>query len=105
VCCPLPFGTGNDLSRVTGWGGEPDGEIYESMKSLATEICLNSFEKKINVWTVIVKFREGGDTYEVDPRSKDYVPKNETFFERYMINYWGMGEDGRIGVCKSNYFD
>jgi diacylglycerol kinase family enzyme len=24
LCCPLPYGTGNDLSRVTNWGGEPD---------------------------------------------------------------------------------
>ncbi len=32
ICCPLPYGTGNDLSRVTNWGGEPDLEFYSTMK-------------------------------------------------------------------------
>lgn len=68
------------------------------MKNLIEEICLNSIEKYINIWTVIVKFKEGGESYEIDPATKQYSIKNETFFERYMINYFGLGEDGRIGA-------
>lgn len=61
---------------------------------------MNTSEKKINVWTIVIRFKEGGDTFEVDSRTKDYSPKNETFFERYMVNYWGLGEDARIGIGK-----
>ena len=72
VCCPLPYGTGNDLSRVTNWGGEPDLEFYSTMKQLVTEICWNSSERRINVWTLMVSFKEGGGTFEVNPKTKDY---------------------------------
>jgi len=34
VCCALPYGTGNDFSRVTGWGGTPDAKYFKSLKSL-----------------------------------------------------------------------
>eukprot|EP00347_Sterkiella_histriomuscorum_P014386 403361066 len=98
VCCPLPFGTGNDLSRELGWGGQPDDSIYQSLKSLVLEICQNTQERYINVWTIIIKFKQGGESYEIDPATKNYAIKNETFFERYMINYFGLGEDGRIGA-------
>ena len=76
VCCPLPYGTGNDLSRVTGWGSEPEGLLYESIKSLVSEMVFNSSERRINIWTVIVKFKDGGDTLEIDPNSKDYSSLN-----------------------------
>ena len=98
LCCPLPYGTGNDLSRVTNWGGEPDQAFYATMKSLITEICWHSSEKRINIWSLMVTFKEGGGTYEVNPATKSYELKSEPFFERYMINYWGMGEDARVGV-------
>jgi diacylglycerol kinase family enzyme len=54
VCCALPYGTGNDLSRVTGWGGTPSSKYYWPLKSLIQEICLNSREDTINVWDILV---------------------------------------------------
>lgn len=62
-CCVLPFGTGNDLSRCTNWGGRPKGEMYRNLTNLMREICENSREEKLNVWSVKVTFKpRGGDT-------------------------------------------
>jgi diacylglycerol kinase (ATP) len=53
VCCVLPFGTGNDFSRVTGWGGTPtEHKYYKTLKSLMNEICLNSYVDKFDVWDI-----------------------------------------------------
>ena len=99
VCCVLPYGTGNDLARTLNWGGsEGDLKIYSSLPKLVREICLNSDEKPLNVWSIMVKYRANGTTLEIDSKTRDYVPRNETFFERYMINYWSMGEDARVGT-------
>ena len=99
VCCVLPYGTGNDLARVLNWGGsEGDLKIYSSLPQLVREICLNSDEKALNVWTIMVKYRANGTTYEIDNKTRDYFSRNETVFERYMINYWSMGEDARVGT-------
>ena len=35
---------------------------------------------------------------EIDSTSRQYFERKETFFERYMINYFSMGEDARIGT-------
>ena len=40
VC--LPYGTGNDMSRVTHWGGQPNAGFYRDIKLLAEELCHNS---------------------------------------------------------------
>jgi hypothetical protein len=66
-CCVLPFGTGNDFARCTNWGGTPTGEIFRNLGTLMREICENSSEEKINVWTVKVTYKaRGGDIFEVD---------------------------------------
>jgi Diacylglycerol kinase catalytic domain/Diacylglycerol kinase accessory domain len=98
-CCVLPYGTGNDLARCTNWGGEPVGRVYQTLRNLMIEICENAREEKLNVWNVHVTFKErGGDTFEVDSRTKRLAGKGKDFFNRDMLNYFGIGEDGRVGV-------
>lgn len=63
VCVALPYGTGNDFSRVTGWGGTPDDKYYKTLKSLMTEICLHSKVIDFNVWDIEISFYQGGETY------------------------------------------
>lgn len=52
VVCALPFGTGNDLSQVTNWGGSPGAAFYSDLEELVLEICENTVVKDMNVWTV-----------------------------------------------------
>ena len=99
VVCVLPYGTGNDLARSLNWGGmDSDLKIYRNLPKLVREICLNTEEQGLNVWTVLIKFRHGGTTLEIDSRTREYVPRNETFFEGFMINYFSMGEEARVGT-------
>ena len=95
----MPYGTGNDLARVTNWGGTPSGRIYSSLRNLVSEICENTREEKLNIWSIKTSFKErGGNVYEVNSRTKQLEAKNEQYFERDMTNYFGIGEDGRIGL-------
>lgn len=97
VTCVLPYGTGNDLARSLNWGGKESGnKIYKSLPVLVREICLNTTVKELNIWTVLIKFRSGGTTMEIDKNR--YKPRNETFFERFMINYFSIGDDARVGT-------
>lgn len=100
VTCVLPYGTGNDLARCLNWGGsEGELKIYKSLPKLINEICLNAEIKELNIWTVLIKFRHGGTTFDVDSkRKRSYIARNETFFERFMINYFSFGEDARVGT-------
>jgi diacylglycerol kinase (ATP) len=99
VCCVLPYGTGNDLARSLNWGGtEGELKIYKSLPRLVHEICLNAEEKFLNVWSVIVTYKKGGATMEIDSTSREYITRSETVFERNMINYFSMGEDARVGT-------
>ena len=99
VTCVLPYGTGNDLARSCNWGGtEGDLKIYNSLQALVSQICLESEEKELNVWTLLIKFRPGGTTYDIDSATREYVARNETFFEKFMVLYFSMGEDARVGT-------
>ncbi len=35
---------------------------------------------------------------EIDSTTREYFERSETVFERYMINYFSMGEDARVGT-------
>jgi hypothetical protein len=81
ICCSLPYGTGNDLCRIAGWGGDPKHEMYQSLNSIVREICLNTYEKQFNIWNVSVKFRKGGNIFKVNSKTKQLEALNETYFE------------------------
>lgn len=99
ISCVLPYGTGNDFALTTNWGGDTSSKIYRNVEALCKELCLNTQVKDVNVWNVKVNFRDGGDLYAVDSYSRDLEPQNLEVYERDMINYFGLGEDGRIGVA------
>ncbi len=99
VCGVLPYGTGNDLARTLNWGGsEGELSIYKSLPKLVREICLNAEEKELDIWTILIKFRHNGTALEIDSKTRNYKARNETFFERFMINYFSFGEDARVGT-------
>ena len=93
----MPFGTGNDLSQVTNWGGSPGAAFYSDFEELVVEICENTKIKDINVWTVRAQLKEDGRIMQVSSRTKREAVVPGVTYESDMINYMGMGEDGRIG--------
>jgi hypothetical protein len=72
--------------------------MYQTLRNLMTEICINSREERLNVWTVKVTYKKGGDTLLWNSRTRRLEPVGKEVFERDMINYFGIGEDGRIGL-------
>ncbi len=56
--CVLPFGTGNDLAQVTGWGSDASemahGNPISTLRSLLNELKYATISS-VNVWTIEVK--------------------------------------------------
>eukprot|EP00753_Platysulcus_tardus_P005803 PLAT13703.1.p1 GENE.PLAT13703.1~~PLAT13703.1.p1 ORF type:complete len:558 (+),score=97.35 PLAT13703.1:120-1676(+) len=72
----LPLGTGNDLSRVLGWGGGHDGQlgVKHVLQTVAT-----SHEALLDRWTVSFTSAGGGDV-------------------KMMNNYFGIGVDAQVAL-------
>jgi diacylglycerol kinase family enzyme len=52
---PLPFGTGNDLSRSTGWGPIHGASPFlQNMDSLLKAVCSEKYDK-LTLWDVNVE--------------------------------------------------
>ena len=39
VCCPLPYGTGNDFCKILKWGNDPSEKFFKKIGTLIKEIC------------------------------------------------------------------
>jgi diacylglycerol kinase (ATP) len=51
---PLPFGTGNDISRATGWGpSEDDGAWSSTIQTLIGAVCCQNYDR-LTLWDVEV---------------------------------------------------
>jgi diacylglycerol kinase family enzyme len=67
--CILPFGTGNDLSKVLGFGSTPKQDWSKNLKGFA-EMIVNAHDEKFNVWDITWHLRESGDVFQWDTGSK-----------------------------------
>lgn len=86
--CPvgvLPLGTGNDFSRVTGWGVGYTGQAKNDRKidALMARV-LTSDIKKMDRWEVNISATDAEDAEDASPRSET------------LVNYFSIGVDARI---------
>ncbi|TPX54922.1 diacylglycerol kinase (ATP) [Powellomyces hirtus] len=91
----IPFGTGNDLSQVLGWGRyvsgtDVAGRHLEGLNKLVTD-RLNGHKTLLDIWGVELETEEGGWVREA---GKEKI----STLRRKMSNYSSVGLQGRVGV-------
>lgn len=96
--CVLPYGTGNDLCQILGWGKQPKDRWTKKLKNLAIEI-IKAQDEIFNVWEISVHLREdGGDIQQWDSKEKTKKSFNSKTYVRPMCNYFSVGIESRIGL-------
>jgi hypothetical protein len=96
----IPFGTGNDLARVMGWGHKaPDPLIGPSLSALKRKLLEIDCAERISldVWLCTVGVAEQGGRFEEIKNKKVAVAhegRREVTHE--MINYFSLGADGEL---------
>ncbi|KAJ3147664.1 hypothetical protein HDU86_007912 [Geranomyces michiganensis] len=96
----IPFGTGNDLSQVMGWGrsivGDPAGDHMHRLDKII-QSRLNGQKARLDIWEIEVETNEGG---YVQKAAKPQSPsaRKETHLLRKMSNYSSLGVQGFVGV-------
>eukprot|EP00931_Biecheleriopsis_adriatica_P056645 TRINITY_DN33572_c0_g1_i1.p1 TRINITY_DN33572_c0_g1~~TRINITY_DN33572_c0_g1_i1.p1 ORF type:complete len:567 (-),score=130.66 TRINITY_DN33572_c0_g1_i1:32-1732(-) len=93
----IPLGTGNDLARVTGWGG---GFTGNSVLPLLFKVD-QAHASVLDRWSV--SFRESQSSSEAALRRPKFLPKLHLPFERepkttVMNNYFGIGVDAAVAL-------
>jgi len=116
--CPIgiiPFGTGNDFSRVLGWGGLPPniliGPHLNGLKGLVNKWVDASVED-FDIWDIVIETYEYGGVKQIYREGKSTkftkrfvtVEHEETkqqvkafVVKKKMCNYFSFGIDSRIG--------
>ncbi|KAJ3044115.1 hypothetical protein HDV00_003219 [Rhizophlyctis rosea] len=92
----VPFGTGNDLSQVLGWGRfvsgkDVAGHHLDGLNSMVTD-RLEGHPARLDVWEVVIETHENGWIREAGKDTKIDSLK------RKMSNYSSIGIQGRVGA-------
>ncbi|CAD8047263.1 unnamed protein product [Paramecium sonneborni] len=108
--CPIgiiPFGTGNDFSRVLGWGGDTDGDLGACLRNFKQQISqwLNAKIHDFDLWEINIcvdmqtgsfkRIKKQGDLYQKEVLQKDKDVLKQ--LDKRMSNYFSIGVDARIG--------
>jgi len=94
--CVVPFGTGNDLSQVLGWGRfvsgkDVAGHHLEGLNEMVEE-RLEGVPVQLDIWEVELSTNPGGWIREAGKDTKI------DFLKRKMSNYSSIGIQGRVGA-------
>jgi diacylglycerol kinase (ATP) len=88
------------MAQAQNWGKDTSPDYLQTMRAIVQEICLNSYETKLNMWDVICTFRKRGDLYKIgaDRRESSILNKKDGLkYQTMMANYFSVGECAKIG--------
>jgi len=95
----VPLGTGNDFSRVAGWGGKNPSKILQKDCAVLRNL-VNQWAKAKprphDVWQVSVDVEEDGGILKVD--GKKEAELKEKSISLPMINYFSVGQESKVGL-------
>ena len=92
----FPFGTGNDLAQVLGWGGRPSQEMETANLDWILGRLLDAREDYLSLFEVEVVVREaGGDL--LFPKGRDAVSFGKKRVRKVMTNYFSLGLCAQTG--------
>jgi hypothetical protein len=104
----LPFGTGNDFSRVTGWGGGLTGPLIgQNLSKL--KIIVDKYVKatvhKFDLWNVEIEVFSDGRVQQIKKGKKVPIDLNHThpisgncILKKLCGNYFSIGVESRVGL-------
>lgn len=99
----IPLGTGNDFSRVAGWGGKNPKRILsrECLKlHIMVQLWCKAKHRPHDVWEVCAEVDEDeGRILKVSKERKEVALKdNAKYFSLPMINYFSIGQESKVGI-------
>jgi len=100
----VPLGTGNDFSRVAGWGGKNPANILDKdckvLRKLVKDWC-RADARKHDVWQVVISVEESDGKIKVVDKNKeesDFAGGTVSKVTLPMINYFSIGQESKVGI-------
>lgn len=105
----LPFGTGNDLAAMLGWGRNPHTPLIgKHFKGLIknVESWLNAVPLHLDIWNIEIEVHDNGRFEKIKRLPKGFIREtlkdsdgeSTKIYSRLMTNYFSIGLDARIGL-------
>ena len=96
----LPFGTGNDFSRATGFGGTTGSLTGANLRGLRAKVSLYSTQPFVafDLWDVEICCGAEGGVYQLKQGRKTLVNGEDGVFRKVMGNYFSLGVESRVGI-------
>lgn len=97
----VPLGTGNDFSRVAGWGGDNPEGVSDNNFALLKSLVKQWSAAKVrhhDVWEVSVNLDESeGKLLKIGKTQveEDLHVTSKTF---HMVNYFSIGQESQVGM-------